>query len=240
MPKKKIRIGFKISEEEREQLETLLRMIRLLEPKETGDNEWRRTAFWYMMTNYLEWMPTAVVELAEKEPVILKERMAELEKKKGRKLSPTGQLQAIRRWRAELSEQAQELMAKAKLVDAIEATPIEEKPVELPPGAIKRKPEKEKPIDIEAVVSKVIKDYIDNQNPNGNGTVTRDLIVLKASILTLWKAQGYLMRIHDEHGQKCWAWIEGDYDLAFPDSLTVEDIESFDDLTAEESGERDD
>ena len=223
MPKKKIRIGFKISEDEREQLETLLRMIRLLDPKEMSDNEWRRTAFWYMMTNYLEWMPTAVVELAEKEPAILKDRMDCLEKKKGRKLSATGQLQAIRRWRAELSEQAQELVTKAKLVDAIESKPTEEKPVETPPGVIKRAAKKTTtPADIEATVRRIIKNFINDGNQDANAVVTCDVIALKAQILTLWKAQGYLMRIYDEHGQKCWAWIGGDYDL-----------------TAEENGEQD-
>ena len=240
MPEKKIRIGFKISEEERKQLETLLRMIRLLDPKEMSDNEWRRTAFWYMMTNYQEWTPSSVVELAQNEPAILKKRMDELVKKKGRTISPTGQLQAIRRWRAELSEQAQELMAKAKLVDAIETRPVEEKPIEAVPGVIKRAPRGgSAPANLEATVRRVIKGYIDNGHKDANAVVTCDLIALKAQILTLWQAQGYLMRIQDEYGQKCWAWIGDDYDLDFPANLKVQDIENFDDLTAEEGGDND-
>jgi len=112
-------------------------------------------------------------------------------------------------------------------------------PEEIPRGAIKRNFDKEKPIDIEAAVSKVIKDFIDNEKPDANGTVTCDIIALKASILTVWSSHGYLMRISDRHGQKCWAWIDGDYDLTFPEGLTIEDIGGFEDLTPEESGESD-
>lgn len=239
MIEEKIRIGFKISKKERDQLEILLRMVRLLNPGKMSDNEWRRKAFALVMSDYFEWMPKSVVKLARNEPAELERRMEELVATKGRELSKTGQLQAIRRWRADMSIDAQAIMKKATLVAAIEET----KPIKT---IVKEKPVKKKVVkdavvtpmvNIEKVVEDVIGDFIKIHKPDGSALVTCDPVVLRTQIISLWQAKGFLMRIKDNTGQKCWAWIGDDYDLDFPTNLIIEDIGGFEDLTTEEGGD---
>lgn len=242
MTEKKIRIGFTILKHFRDELEVLLRAIRLLYLSEMPFNEWRGKAFGRLITLCLELIPPGVIQLARDEPAELENRMKKLVKIKGRTLSHTSQLNAIRYWRKEMSIDAQEIMQKATMAAVIEETKPIESHVETP--LVEEKPKKKpgRKIDIKGMVEKIIGNFFDEYEPipgelPPSALVTDDIIVLRTQMISTWQVEGFLMRITaKESDQICWAWIRGDYEFEFPDMLTVEDIGDFDDLTPEENG----